>query len=193
MLEGTEMAKNDELPPIGLPLVEPSSTGYFLRVSAMVVACGAVVLAVGYGWLHVSSGPCDAVYGAALGELRAEVDFFRESGAELGLNTVEIQELRASARVAEDSLMACCEQQREGALSADGFPECDEHASVIAALPAQLAAAHGDAAIAKKVVRTAASRLRGAASDLADIASPSQSTGPAGVAAGPPAAAQPDD
>lgn len=180
------MAKNDELPPMGLPLVERSSTGYFFGVIGMVIVCGAAVLAIGYGSLRLSGGPCDALYGEALDGLRAEVEFFRRSGTALGVSKAEIQDLRAGTQVAQESLEACCEQRQEGSISEDVFQECRAHASVIEALPAELAAAHGDPAAAKQVIRTAAGRLRGVAGDLADITNRGGLDAPASVAAGPP-------
>ena len=180
------MAKKDELPPMGLPLEEPSSSRYFFGVTAMVVVCGALIFAVGYGSLQLSSGPCGELYGEALDGLKAEVEFLKESGSALGVNKVEIQELRASTQVAGESLEACCEQQRQGAIGEDQFRECKEHATAMAALPDELVAAHGDPATAKKAIRTAANRLRSIASDLTDIANRSQADPAAGVAAAPP-------
>jgi hypothetical protein len=185
------MAKNDELPPLGLPLKEPSSSRYFFGLTAMVVACGALFFAIGYGSLRLSSGPCDELHGEALGGLEAEVEFLRESGTALGVNNVEVQELRASTQVAGDSLEFCCEQQKEGVLSEDRFQECKQHAATMAALPAELIAAHGDPTAAKKAIRSAASRLRAIAGDLTDIANRSEPGPSAGVAAGPPSGNQP--
>ena len=168
------MAKNDELPPMGLPLEEPSSSRYFFGVTAMVVVCGALVFAIGYGSLLLSSGPCDELYAEALGGLEAEVEFLKESGAALGVNKVEIQELRSGTQVAGDSLEACCEQRKKGAISEDRFQDCRDHATTMAALPANLVAAHGDSAAAKKAIRTTANRLRGIAGDLTDIVNRSE-------------------
>ena len=164
------MAKNDELPPMGLPTAPPSSSGYFFGIITMVILCGAVVLAIGYGSITLQSGPCDELYGEALGGLEAEVDFFRKSGSDVGVSRVEIQELRASTQVAGDSLEACCEQQQEGTISEERFRECRQHASAMAAIPAELAATHSDPVLAKKTIRSAASRLRGIAADLNDVA-----------------------
>jgi hypothetical protein len=164
------MAKNDDLPPIGLPLVEARSSWYFVRVTAMVIACGALVGAVGYGALRISSGPCEELYGEVLDGLRAEVAFFRKSGSALGMSKVEIQELRASTQVAEESLEACCEQRQDGALSEDRFRECHDHAMVISAIPAKLAAVHGDGDAATRAIRKASKQLRDAADELSEIA-----------------------
>lgn len=185
------MAKNDELPPMGLPLQEPSSSKYILGLTAMVVVCGAVIFAIGYGSLQLSSGPCDELYGKALGGLEAEVDFLKESGAALGVNKVEIQELRSSTQVAGDSLEACCEQQKQGAISEERFQECKRHATTMAALPAELVAAHDDPIAVKKVIRSAANRLRAIAGDLTDIATRSEPDAAAGVATGPRSGAKP--
>jgi hypothetical protein len=184
--EDADVAKNDELPPMGLPLEEPSSFRYLLGVIAMVFACGALVFAIGYGSLQLSSGPCDELYAEALDGLEAEVEFLKESGTALGVNKVEIQELRSGTQVAGDSLETCCEQQKKGAISEDRFQECKDHAATMAALPAELVAAHGDPTAAKKAIRTAANRLRGIAGDLTDIANRSEPSAPAGVAASPP-------
>ncbi len=138
------MAKNDELPPMGLPLEEPSSSRYLLGLTAMVVACAALVFAIGYGSIQLSTGPCDELYAEALDGLRAEVEFLKESGATLGVNKVEIQALRASTQVAGDSLEACCEQRKKGAIGEDRFQECKQRATTMAALAAKLVAAHGD-------------------------------------------------
>ncbi len=179
------MAKNDELPPMGLPLEEPSSSKYLLGLTAMVIACAAVVFAIGYGSLQFSSGPCDELYAEALDGLKAEVEFLKESGAALGVNKVEIQELRAGTQVAGDSLEACCEQKKKGAIGEDRFQECKQRASTMAALPAELIAAHGDPTAAKKAIRAAANRLRSIAGDLTDIANSSEAGASAGVATGP--------
>jgi hypothetical protein len=186
------MAKNDELPPMGLPLTKRSSSRYFFGVIAMVVVCGAAVFAVGYGSLHFSRGPCDDLYGEALEGLRAEVKFFRKSGTAIGVSSVEIQELRTSTQLATDSLVACCEQRQEGTLSEKDFRACDERAAEIAALPAVLAAAHDDATAAKKAMQTASSRLRGIAVDLTEIAARGEPAATASVAAPPPSGAASD-
>lgn len=180
------MAKNDELPPMGLPLEEPSSSKYFFGVIAMVAVCGALVLAIGYGSIQLSSGPCDELYSEAFDGLEAEIEFLKESGTALGVNKVEIQELRSGTQVAGDSLEACCEQRNSGAISEDRFQECKHHVTTMAALPAELVAAHGDPTAAKKAIRTAANRLRGIAGDLTDIANRSEPGASAGIAAGPP-------
>lgn len=180
------MANNDELPPMGLPLEEPSSSKYLFGVTGMVVACGALIFAVGYGSLKLASGPCDELSGEALAGLKAEVEFLKESGTALGVNKVEIQELRASTQVAEDSLEACCEQLNQGAIDEDRFQQCQRHAATMATLPAEIVAAHDDSAAAKKAIRTAANRLRGIASDLTDIANPSEADASSGVATAPP-------
>jgi hypothetical protein len=172
---------------MGLPLQEPSSSKYLLGVIAMVVVCGAAVFAVGYGSLQLSSGPCDELYGQAVDGLEAEVEFLKESGAALGVNKVEIQELRSSTRVAGDSLEACCEQHERGGMSDESFAECKQHADTMATLSTELVAAHEDAATAKQAIRSVANHLRGIASDLTDIASSSDPGRSAGVAAGPPA------
>jgi hypothetical protein len=190
-LEDGDVAKNDELPPMGLPLEERSSSRYFLGLTAMIVACGALLFAVGYGSLQLSSGPCDELHDEALGGLRAEVEFLKESGSALGVNKVEIQELRSSTQVAGDSLEACCEQHAQGAIDAERFQECQQHATTMAALPAELIAAHGDPDAAKQAIRTAANRLRGMASDLTDIANPGEVA--TGVAAGPSSGTPSDD
>jgi hypothetical protein len=179
------MAKNDELPPMGLPLEEPSSSKYLLGLTAMVIACAALVFAIGYGSLQLSSGPCDELYAEALDGLKSEVEFLKESGAALGVNKVEIQELRAGTQVAGDSLEACCEQKKKGAISEDRFQECKQRASTMAALPAELIAAHGDPTAAKQAIRAAANRLRGIAGDLTDIANSGETGASEGVAAGP--------
>jgi hypothetical protein len=183
--EDADVAKHDELPPMGLPLEEPSSSKYLFGVTAMVVACGALVFAIGYGALQLSSGPCDELYGAALDGLEAEVEFLKESGAALGVNKVEIQELRSSTQVAGDSLEACCEQQKQGAIGEEKFQECEQHAIAMAALSTELVARHDDGAAAKQAIRSTANRLRAIAGDLADIANQGDTNAAAGVAAGP--------
>ncbi|MBW2289527.1 MAG: hypothetical protein JRG90_17105 [Deltaproteobacteria bacterium] len=45
----------------------------------------------------------DELHGEAIDGLKAEVEFLKESGATLGVNKVEIQELRSAAQVAGDS------------------------------------------------------------------------------------------
>jgi len=187
------VAKNDELPPMGLPLAEPSSSRYFLGVAAMVVVCGALVVAVGYGSLQLSSGPCDELTDQALDGLKAEVEFLKESGAALGVNAVEIQELRSSTQVAGNSLESCCEQHASGAIESAHFEECKQRASTMAALSSELVAAHDDPAAAKRTIRTVANRLRGIASDLTDIANVSEPNAAAGVAAGPSSRVRPGD
>jgi len=181
-----DVAKNDEMPPMGLPLNEPSSSKYLLGLTAMVLVTGALIFGAGYGLLQLSSGPCDELYGEAMDGLRAEVDFLKESGGEFGVNKVEIQELRSSVQVAGDSLKGCCEQQRSGAIDEAAFQQCRDHAAAMAALPAGIVAAHGEATEAKKAIRKAANELRGIASDLTDIASGNAGEAAAGVAAGPP-------
>jgi hypothetical protein len=187
------VAKNDELPPMGLPLEEPSSSRYLLGLTAMVVACAALVFAIGYGSIQLSTGPCDRLYAEALDGLRAEVEFLKESGATLGVNKVEIQALRASTQVAGDSLEACCEQRKKGAIGEDRFQECRQRATTMAALAAKLVAAHGDPTAAKKAIRTTANRLRGIAGDLTDIVNRSESGASAGVATGPPSGTKSDN
>jgi hypothetical protein len=177
------MAKNDELPPMGLPLNEPSSPKYFLGLVAMVLIVGGLVFAIAFGALQFTSGPCDELYANATDGLRAEVEFLKESGESLGVNKVEIQELRSSTQVAGDSLKACCQQQRDGLISAESFAQCERHASAMAALPAELVAAHGEATEAKTAIRKAANELRRLAGDLTDIASRGESG--SGIAAGP--------
>jgi len=179
------MAKNEELPPMGLPLVEPRSSRYFLGIIAMMIVCGGAVLAIGYGSLQLSASACDGLYADALDGLRSEINFFRESGSDLGVSKVEIQELRAGTQVAQESLEACCEQRQDGAIDENQFRECREHAAVLETLPAELAATHDDPAAAKKVIRTAANRLRGLAGDLEEITSRGVPQAPANVAAGP--------
>jgi len=185
--EDADVAKHDELPPMGLPLEEPSSSRYLFGMIAMVIACGAVVFAVGYGSLQLSSGPCDEIHAAALDGLEAEVEFLKESGTTLGVNKVEIQELRSSTRVAGDSLEACCEQHERGGISEEQFAECRQHADTMATLSTKLTAAHEDSAAAKQAIRSAANHLRGIASDLTDIASSGEPGRSAGVTTGPPA------
>jgi hypothetical protein len=180
------VAKNDELPPMGLPLNEPSSSKYFVGVTAMVVVTGALLFGIGYGALQFASGPCDALHAEAVDGLRAEVDFLKESGGALGVNKVEVQELRASTQIAGDSLNFCCEEQRSGRLDEARFQQCRDHAAAMAALPPEIVAAHGEPAEAKKAIRKAANQLRGIASDLTDIASSSERDAASGVAAGPP-------
>jgi hypothetical protein len=184
--EDADVAKSDELPPMGLPLEEPSSSRYFFGVAAMVIVCGALVFAIGYGSLQFSSGPCDELHGEAFDGLKAEVEFLKESGTALGVNKVEIQELRSSTQVAGDSLEACCEQQKKGAISEDRFQECKNHATTMAALPAELVAAHRDPTAVKKAIRAAANRLRAIAGDLTDIANRSEPGASAGGAVHPP-------
>lgn len=179
------MAKNDELPPMGLPLVEPSSSRYLLGVIGMVVVCGALVFATGYGSLKFSSGPCDELYAEALDGLNAEVEYLEESGEALGVNKVEIQDLRAGTRIAGNSLEACCEQRNNGAISEEHFQECRDHAATMASISAELVAAHANASAAKKAIRTAANRLRGISGDLTDIANRGDRGASGGVAASP--------
>jgi len=155
----------------------------------MVIVCGAAVFGIGYAALHLSRGPCDERYGELFAGLRAEVDSFRDSRAALGVSSVEIQELRTSARLTEESLVACCEQQREGATGVDAFRACDQHATMIADLRAEFAEAHDDPATAKKRIRFAATSLRDIAHDLAEIADRSEPVAPANVAAPPPSGA----
>jgi hypothetical protein len=169
---------------MGLPLNEPSSPKYFLGLVAMVLIVGAVVLAGGYGAMQLTSGPCDELYDQALGGLEAEVDFLKESGDAIGVNKVEAQELRTSTQVAGDSLETCCEQR--AAIGAENFAQCEQKAARMAAMPAELIAAHGEPSEAKKAVRKAANELRGIASDLVDIANSGAAGAASGVAAGPP-------
>lgn len=187
------MANNDELPPLGLPPNEPSASGYFGGLTAMVVVTGVLVFGIGYGALQLTSGPCDELYEEAVEGLRAELDFLRESGDALGVNKVEIQELRSSIQVAGDSLEACCEQRMDAQISEASFQQCRDRSAVMAELPADLVAAHSEPAAAKKAIRKAANRLRGLAGDLTDIANRSEPGAPAGVAAGPASGAKRGD
>jgi hypothetical protein len=171
---------------MGLPLQEPSSSKYFAGLAVMVLITGALVLGIGYGALEFSSGPCDALYNDAVGGLKAEVEYLKESGPALGVNKVEIQELRSSTQVAGDSLKACCDQHADGAIDDASFQQCQDHAAEMAELPKALIAAHGTADAAKKAIRKASTALRGIAGDLTDIADGSAPGADANVAAGPP-------
>lgn len=178
------MATNDELPPIGLPPTGTSSSRYFFGIIAMVIGCGAAVFGIGYAAFHLSRGPCDERYGDLVAGLRSEVDFFRDSGTALGVSSVAIHELRTSTRLTEESLVACCEQL-ERATDGDAIRECDEHATVIADLRAELEETHDDPATAKKRIGFAAISLRGVADDLTRIADRSDPAAPADAAASP--------
>lgn len=181
------MPKNEELPPIGLPIRQRSSTGYFFGIAAMVVVCGAAALGLGYGWLELSRGPCHDRYDDLLVGLRAEVEFFRKSGDTLGLGSTELHELRTGAQLAEESLLACCEQHEAGSSGADHFAACDAQGAEIAAVQQRLAETRNRPNAAFKVITTAAKRLRGISYDLEDIAAGGQpAAAPGNVAAPPP-------
>lgn len=166
------MTDKNDLPPIGLPIKESSSWRYLLGITTATIATGALVVALGYGALQFASGPCDAIYLEAVSGLRAEVEFLKDRGAAIGVNAVEVQELRTSTRVAGEALKACCLQRQEHAISEERYLECQDQARVMARLPADLVAARNEPDAAKKAIRLASSRLRGIAGDLSDLALP---------------------
>jgi len=166
------VSKHEELPTMGLPIREPSSSRYGLGLVAATLATGAIVLGLGYGALQFTSGPCDELYRDGVDGLKAQVDYLKDNGLAIGVNAVEIQELRSSTQVAGEALRNCCEQRRDGSISEANFQQCNDQAQAMAALPEALIAARGEPDAAKAAIRSASTTLRNIAGDLADLALP---------------------
>jgi uncharacterized protein YdeI (YjbR/CyaY-like superfamily) len=175
----------NELPPMGLPIREQSSSNYLLGLTVATLATGAVVFALGYGAMQATSGPCDALYSDSVDGLKAQVEFLKKEGAALGINAVEVQELRASTNVAGDALRNCCEQRQDGAISEERFEQCNAQATVMAGLPDELIAARDEADAAKQAVRNTATRLRNIAGDLSDLSLPAVASSESKTGASP--------
>jgi len=180
------MSRNEELPPIGLPIQQRSSSGYFFGILGAIALCGAAAFGLGYGWLQLSTGHCDERYSEPLAALDAEVEFFRTSDVDTGLSSVELHDLRSSARLAKEALIACCEQQEDGGAGEAAFAACDAQVTEIAAVQGRLAAARERPNAMYQTVLTAAKRLRAISYDLEDVVEGKQPSAPGNVAAPPP-------
>ena len=176
------VSKHEELPPMGLPIREQSSSKYMLGLVVATVITGALVLGLGYGMLQLTGGPCEEFYREGVDGLKAQVDYLKDNGTALGVNAVEIQELRASTQVAGDALRSCCEQRQEGAISEENYRQCGEQAKAMAALPDALVAARNEPDAAKDAIRSTATTLRNIAGDVADLALPAVASSDAGAA-----------